>query len=76
MKHFKAFADYDTELLEYATVAYFECIGDLIKPIIKRGIKVAVPVLDKAKKLYGPCTSPSQTTRVELREASPTAGDG
>lgn len=68
--------DYVTELSEYATVAYVEYIGDMIKLITERGIEAAVSVLAKVKKSYGPLTSPFQTTKLELPEASCTVGNG
>lgn len=75
MKHFKASADHDTELVKYAIVAYVKCISNMIKLMIEMGIEAAVLVLTEAKNLYGPPASLSRTTRVELYKANLTAGE-
>lgn len=75
MECFKAFTDYDTKLLEYATIAFIECISDIIKLMIEKRVKVTISILGQAKKSYGPFASLSQTTRVELLEAIFATGD-
>lgn len=68
--------DYNTELLEYAVMAYMECIGDMIKLMTEREVKAAILILGKVKKSYGSLISPSQSVRVELPKASPITSDG
>lgn len=59
VQHFRAFMDYNAELLEYVVMADIKCLGDMLKLMTKRGIEAAIPVLAKAKKSYSPPTSPS-----------------
>lgn len=49
MKRFRAFTDHDIVLSKYATAAYIECKGDMIKLMTNRGIEAAVLVLTEAK---------------------------
>lgn len=70
VKRFRASIDYDTKLSKYVAAAYIECIGNMIRLMIERGIKAVVLVLTKGKNLYDPTTSPFRITRVELPEIS------
>lgn len=75
VEHFRASTDHHIKLSEYVVMAYIKCIGYMIKPMTKRGIEAAVPILVEAKKSYTPFASPFYTTRVELPKATSTTGD-
>lgn len=54
IKHFRACTGHTVELSEYTIVAFVECINDIIKLMIDRGIEGAIPILIEAKNSYGP----------------------
>lgn len=66
IKRFKAFMDHNNKLLEYVAAAYVLYVGDIIKLMTVKGIKVTILVLIELKNSYSPPTSPSQTSRLEL----------
>lgn len=49
VEHFKASANYHTELSKYTAAAYVKCISDMIKLMIERGIKATISVLTAVK---------------------------
>lgn len=75
LKHFRDSMKNNIELSEYTVAAYVKCINDMIRLMTDGGIEAVVSVLMEVKHSYGPLTSSSQTTQIELPEANPTVGD-
>lgn len=57
-------------------MAFIECIGDMIKLMIEKGVEAVVPIIAQAKRAYSALASPSLTVRVEFLEVSPTTING
>lgn len=53
VQHFKDFAEYLDELIEYGIAVYVECMDDVIKLKTERGVKVAVSILAELRAPFG-----------------------
>lgn len=49
MQHFRDSVDYQDKPIDYGTIAYVECIDDMIKLITKRKVKAVVLILTEPK---------------------------